>query len=263
MRACTSSARLVARRARCRPRTARRGCRAAPPSARGAARVKPVSVNWFGAFLYLPTPSNCACTPSLSSVLAKNVTSAAQPGDVQDRGGHGVDLRAGGGEVVLLVAAELEVRVGGLARLAEARDGVAQLLDLAPARVGQEAHAQHDRVDLGVARGAVEALHQRAQRRRAAARGSSAARAGRLLGDLAVRGSGRGSSLPAQDAARPRCPRSRRASAPTAAAPMATAATPATRIQAVRFFTGVLASAQPPDPLPGSRYSTRLRASDA
>ena len=41
--------------------------------------VKPVSVNWFGAFLYLPTPSNCASTPSLSSAPLKKVTSAARP----------------------------------------------------------------------------------------------------------------------------------------------------------------------------------------
>ena len=41
--------------------------------------VKPVSVNWLGAFLYLPTPSNCACTPSLSSVLRKNITSLCRP----------------------------------------------------------------------------------------------------------------------------------------------------------------------------------------
>jgi hypothetical protein len=41
--------------------------------------VKPVSVNWLGAFLYFPTPSNCASTPSLSSVPRKNVTSAARP----------------------------------------------------------------------------------------------------------------------------------------------------------------------------------------
>ncbi len=41
--------------------------------------MKPLSVNWFGAFLYLPTPSNWASIPSLSSVPLKKVTSAARP----------------------------------------------------------------------------------------------------------------------------------------------------------------------------------------
>src|SRR6266542_1465571 len=72
---------------------------------------------------------------------------AAQTRHVHDGGGNRVDLRAGGGEVVLLVAAELEVRVGGLARLAEAHDRIAQLLHAAPAHV-QEAHPQYDRGDL-------------------------------------------------------------------------------------------------------------------
>jgi hypothetical protein len=41
--------------------------------------VNPVSVNWFGAFLYFPTPSNWACTPSLSSVFLKKVVSLRSP----------------------------------------------------------------------------------------------------------------------------------------------------------------------------------------
>jgi len=41
--------------------------------------VNPVSVNWFGAFLYFPTPSNWAWTPSLSSVFLKNVVSVRSP----------------------------------------------------------------------------------------------------------------------------------------------------------------------------------------
>ena len=48
--------------------------------------VKPRSVNWFGAFLYFPTPSNWACTPTVERSLEEGHL-RAQAGDLEDRGG--------------------------------------------------------------------------------------------------------------------------------------------------------------------------------
>src|SRR5688500_11288300 len=72
--------------------------------------VKLFSVNWFGAFLYLPTPSNCASTTSFRSHEARGQGARAIVGTAVD-GGLGL-LRglaapvADGGHVLLVHAVE-------------------------------------------------------------------------------------------------------------------------------------------------------------
>ena len=94
------------------------------------------------------------------------------------------------------------------------------------------------------ARRAVEALHERAQRGRPPLEEARQLDR-RLLRDLAVEVEVE-VALARPGRRRRSLPRRRRARAPTAAAPRATAATPATRTQAVRFFMASPLSPRPP-----------------
>ena len=208
-----------------------------------------------GGVLVLAHSLELGLDPQLVQGPAKERDLGAEPVHEHERLRHRVDLAARGGEVVLRVAGGLQVRVRGLARLAEAGDRVPQLLHLPPA-AREPAHPDDDSLDLGIDRRPLQALDDSAERGRARLEERVQLRIG-LLGELAVEGDGEvARRLPQLASGRP-LPRSTRASAPMKAAPRATAATPATRIQTVRFFT--LAFAQEA----GCRRSTRRRASGA